>query len=76
MTTTKTRRTRRRQRSLPDTLYTFWQARRQYAGQLRRSGLTLQSIGDRLGVTRERVRQLVQSRGRRPGRPGRPRSAP
>jgi hypothetical protein len=37
----------------------YWSARREHAWLLRAGGLTLQAIGVRLGVTRERVRQMV-----------------
>jgi DNA-directed RNA polymerase sigma subunit (sigma70/sigma32) len=35
------------------------EARREHAWRLRKDGLTYQEIGERLGVTRERVRQMV-----------------
>lgn len=43
----------------PMELVPYYQARWEHAWRLRQEGLTLQGIGDRLGVTRERARQLV-----------------
>jgi hypothetical protein len=37
----------------------YWSARREHAVRLRAEGLTLSATGVRLGVTRERVRQMV-----------------
>lgn len=61
---------RQRQPDLPEpprllstrTLYLvadFLAARREHAVRLRAAGLTLQGVGDRLGMTRERVRQIL-----------------
>jgi predicted transcriptional regulator len=47
---------------------TYAQARCEHAWLLRAEGLTLHQIGDHLGVTRERARQLISSYGRRVSR--------
>jgi DNA-directed RNA polymerase sigma subunit (sigma70/sigma32) len=45
----------------------YWSARREHAWRLRAEGLTQHAIGMRLGVTRERVRQML-ARFERPAR--------
>jgi ParB-like chromosome segregation protein Spo0J len=37
----------------------YWSARREHAWRLRAAGFTQHAIGLRLGVTRERVRQMA-----------------
>jgi DNA-directed RNA polymerase sigma subunit (sigma70/sigma32) len=39
-------------------------ARRTKAFQLRQSGLTLQQVGDIMGISRERVRQMAKREGK------------
>jgi hypothetical protein len=46
----------------------YFEARAEHAWLLRLEGLTLQKIGDRMGICRDRVRQLVWRQGRRLGR--------
>ena len=42
-----------------DTLRALVIERREYVKSLRAKGMTLQAIGDELGVTKERVRQIL-----------------
>jgi hypothetical protein len=48
-------------------VFPIYAAHQEYAWLLRAEGLTLQAIGDRLGLTRERVRQILAKYGRRMG---------
>lgn len=45
--------------------YNYEHARHEHVWLLRAEGLTLQQISDRIGVTRERVRQIIYKFGRR-----------